>query len=157
MDRQSRSAVRESDSSDDDVARLRGQLRATQLMVAIVSVLVIVEFFSPFGIPKRSATYSSSKGGKLIASAEDDAAGLTIRSPDGTLRDLLVANKGSDAALILYDPGGKPRAEVSVQTAGPGIRLRDASGRVRIELDLDGGEPRISLFDERGVKSWSAP
>jgi hypothetical protein len=144
------------DEQRQQIRRLKDHLRATQIVVVIVAMFSALDYLLPGGFGKVSATYSGG-GGRLVASVEKDTAGITMRSSDGALRGLFVEKAESDVALLLFDPQGTPRAEMSVQAAGPGIRLRDSHGTLRMELSVESGECRMSMFDGFGDVLWSAP
>ncbi len=53
--------------------------------------------------------------------------------------------------LIVVDPKGKPRAELTVDKEGSALMLRDAKGMRRALLDVEMGRSVLSLYDEQGT------
>ena len=138
------------------VQRLRALLFGTQIVMLAVAGIGLIDYVAPGGVAKLASKWSS-QGGSVMAKAEPDGSGIGFKSPEGTTRALWFVKRDSSAALLLYDPQGNPRAEVSVLAAGPGIRFRDPNGQLRMELSVEDGESRLSMFDPSGHVVWTAP
>ena len=60
--------------------------------------------------------------------------------------------------LMLSDQDKKVRALLGVDKDGqPGFVLLDEKGKIRVQIEVNGNEPRLKLLDENGETTFEAP
>ncbi len=83
---------------------------------------------------------------------------LTLKDKDGKSRVVLFAPAHGSPGLSLYDKDGQVRVRLTVHWDGlPALYLYDKDGKTRMRLVVEGGLPRLTLFDAKGDVLWQAP
>jgi len=92
-------------------------------------------------------------------SAGKETAAYALRDPNGNAQFVATARK-EGTLLSLFDVKDEKsvsRMTITANEVGAGYFIKDAEGKLRMQLQMSDGEPQFSLFDENGNSLFSKP
>ena len=105
-----------------------------------------VEALQPIPVQEKIAVQEEVRAKKFVLVDEKEAPVGTFFMYDGQV------------TLMLSDKDKKVRALLAVDKDGqPGFVLLDENGKIRVQIDVEGNEPRVKLLDENGETTFQAP
>ncbi|MEQ8788607.1 MAG: hypothetical protein RIC55_20015 [Pirellulaceae bacterium] len=92
-------------------------------------------------------------------SAGKETAAYALRDPNGNPQFVATARK-EGTMLSLFDLQGDKsvsRLTITANEVGTGYFIKDAQGKLRMQLQMSEGKSQFSLFDENGANLFSKP
>jgi hypothetical protein len=72
--------------------------------------------------------------------------------------NVMLRMEGNEPDLVFFDANNAPRAALTLFGSGPNLRLWDAAGRCRVEMEMDAeGGPSLTLYDENEQEQARLP
>ena len=150
------------------IQKLEKEIRTTRRIGAILAV-TLVAIVALGGDPKkgeegaldaRVLRITTENGDNALRVFHDKEAGPGLLMYDPFARDSVRLDGGNSThpkRLVFYHGGDRRFAlESANETGDTSLRMLDNANRTRLLLQVVGGAPSISMFDENGKVTWSA-